>query len=83
MPNKKSYKIETLKKQYHKEWILVNLDKVDESTTTPLSGYLLAHSKNREEIYRKLLKRSKDRILVMFTEDKLPKGYAIAFYATV
>lgn len=82
MPKIKSYKIETLKKRYHKEWVLVKLDKVDESTTTPISGSLLAHSKNREEIYKKLMHFT-GRVLVMFTEDKLPKGYAIAFHVTL
>lgn len=72
-------KIEKIKKQHPKEWVLVRLNKVDESTTTPISGWLLAHSKNREDIYKKLM-HLKGRILVMFTEDKLPKGYAVAFH---
>jgi len=74
--------IQIIKKRYPKEWVLVKVGKVDDATTTPLSGHLIAHSKNRDEIYKKMMPL-KGKILVMFTEDKLPKGYAIAFYAAV
>ena len=60
--------------------MLIKVDKMDESTTTPISGYLIAHTKIKDEIYKRMMK-TKGRVLVMFTEDKLPKGYAIAFYA--
>lgn len=73
-------KIERIKKRFHREWLLIAVDKVDESTTTPISGRLIVHSPHRDEVYRKLLslKRKRD-ILVEYSEDKLPKGYAAAF----
>lgn len=49
----KSQKIETLRKRFHNEWLLIAVDETDEATTTPLTGRLLAHSKNRDEIYKK------------------------------
>ena len=75
-----SQKIETIKKRYHREWLLIAVDKVDEPTTTPISGKLIEHSPHRDEVYRKLfsLKRKHD-VLVEYSEDEFPKGYAAAF----
>lgn len=74
-------KIETIKKRYHREWLLIAVDEMDESTTTPISGKLITHSSHRDEIYRKLLsiKKRKWLPLVEYSEDNLPKGYAAAF----
>lgn len=78
----KTEKIETIKRRYHREWLLIAVDKVDEATTTPLSGRLVAHSPHRDEIYRKLSSFSrKAEILIEYSEDSLPKGYAAAFQA--
>ena len=77
----KTQKIETIKKGFHREWLLIAVDKVDESTTTPISGKLIIHSPYRDEIYRKLFTLPQKRnILVEYSEDKLPKGYAAAFH---
>ncbi len=75
----KFQKIETIRKKYPHEWLLIRVNKVDESTTTPLTGHLLAHSKNRDEIYKKMMKY-KGLTLTTYSEDKLPKGLAVAFY---
>jgi hypothetical protein len=45
-------------------------------TITPLTGYLLAHSKDRDEIYDQMVK-IKGLTLVTYSEDELPKGYTI------
>lgn len=76
----RAQKIETIKRRYHREWLLIAVDKMDEATTTPLTGRLLAHSPHRDEVYRKLpsLQR-KHEVLVEYSEDSLPKGYAAAF----
>ena len=77
---RKSRKIESIKKQYRREWLLIAVDKVDESTTTPLTGRLLAHSLCRDEVYQKLLVgKRKWPVLVFYSEDTLPKGYVAAF----
>ena len=79
----KIQKIETIKKQFNREWLLIAVNKVDESTTTPISGKLVAHSPHRDEIYRRLLSFKHIRgILMEYSEDKLPKGYAAAFKIT-
>jgi hypothetical protein len=73
-------KIETIKKRYHREWLLIAIDKIDESTTTPISGKVIAHSPHREDIYQMLIKPPKVRkLLVEYSEDSFPKGYAAAF----
>jgi len=75
----RSQKIETLRKKFHKEWLLIEIDRFDETTTTPLTGKLLAHSKNRDEIYKKQMDYKKSLICICYSEDKLPQGYALAF----
>jgi len=71
--------IAEFKKQFKHEWLLIAVDKMDDSTTTPLSGRLLAHSKDRDEIYKKMI-QYKALTLVTYSDDKLPKGYAVAFH---
>lgn len=79
--HKRSYKIETLKKHYHKQWLLIGVDKVDKSTTTPISGHLIAHSPNRSETYQLVMKiPRKYPLLIEYSEDRLPKGFAVAFF---
>ena len=77
----KSQKIETIRKKFHREWLLIAVDKVDESTTTPLTGRLLFHSPHCYEVDKKSIKYKK-RALVVFSEDKFPDGYAAAFYTS-
>ena len=73
-------KIQTIKKRYHREWLLIAVDKIDEATTTPISGKVIVHSPHREDIYQMLLKPPKaKKLLVEYSEDSFPKGYAAAF----
>lgn len=73
-------KIETIKGRYHREWLLIAVDKVDKSSTTPLAGRLIAHSPHRDEIYSRLSSYPrKTDILIEYSEDSLPKGFAAAF----
>ena len=76
----KSQGIEVIKRKYHREWLLIAVDKLDESTTTPISGRVIAHSPQRGDIYRRLstLKR-RWPVLVSYSEDTLPKGVVAAF----
>jgi len=73
-----STNIQKLRKRFHDEWLLIAVDKIDESTTMPLKGRLLVHSKDRDEIYQKML-RYKHNTYLTYSEDSLPKGYAVAF----
>lgn len=76
----KSEKIEKTKIRFPKQWLLIAVDKIDELTTTPISGKLIAHSPRRSEIYQQMMKvRGKKPILVEYSEDNLPQGFAVAF----
>lgn len=76
----KSERIEKIKKRFKREWLLISVDSMDESTTTPITGRVIAHSPHREDIYKILLNPPKGkRLLVEYSEDTLPEGYAAAF----
>ncbi len=76
----KSQQIEVIKKKFHREWLLIDVDKFDESTTTPISGRLLAHSPRRSDVYAFLKKIKRPHLPhIEYSEDNLPKGYAVAF----
>ena len=80
MKPKKPELIKTIKKRYRREWLLIAVDEMDESTTTPISGKVIAHSSHREDIYQMLIKPPKaKKLLVEYSEDSFPKGYAAAF----
>ena len=70
--------VETLRKRFHREWLLIAVDEVDHATTTPLRGRLLAHSPHRDEIYLKE-RSARGLTLTVYSEDHLPQGYAAAF----
>lgn len=76
----KTEKIKKIKNRIHRQWLLIAVDKIDEARTTPISGKLIAHSPHREDIYRILLNPPKGKkLLVEYSEDSFPKGYAAAF----
>ena len=76
----KSQKIEVIKRRYHREWLLIAVDKIDESSTTPISGRVIAHNPHRDEVYRKLLSlKRRWPMLVSYSEDTMPKGFVAAF----
>lgn len=76
----KREKIQSIKRRYDREWLLIAVDKTDEAGFAPVSGRLMAHSPRREDIYHILAKRPKaKKVLVEYSEDSFPKGYAAAF----
>ncbi|MFN0118128.1 MAG: hypothetical protein ACKVQC_07560 [Elusimicrobiota bacterium] len=76
----KSESIQKIKNKFHKEWLLISVDKVDYTTTTPLTGKLISHSPHRSEIYSALKKKNiSKKILLEYSEDDMPKGYIAAF----
>lgn len=77
----KALKIEPLRKKFKKEWLLIKPTKIDKMSR-PLQGILLAHSRSKEEIYH-LAKKFKEHIYITFSDDLLPKGYAVAFYVQI
>lgn len=75
----KTLTIGQIRRRYRREWLLIAIDEMDKATTTPLRGRLLAHSKDRDEVYDRLLRTRARLPLVTYSEDRPPKGYAVAF----
>jgi hypothetical protein len=69
--------IESLRKRYRGEWLLIGNVELDEMQR-PIKGVLLAHSKRKAEIYSKLLKIKTDRFAIEYA-GKIPKDYAVMF----
>jgi len=78
MTMSRNQRIERLRRAFPNEWLLIQVDRFDPHTTTPLTGRLLAHSK-RPEPLEKQAARTKELAYLVFGSDTLPKGYAIAF----
>jgi len=76
----KSQAIEQIRKRFHREWLLIAVDRLDARTQVPITGRLLVHSPHRDEIYDALLRR-KGLTVVLYSDKTLPKGYAVAFRA--
>ncbi len=76
----KSRKIETIRKEFskHCEWLLIKVDKTNNETGLALTGQLLDHSPDRDEISKKSIKQ-KGHILIDCSQHQFPKGFAAAF----
>lgn len=70
--------IEKIKKRHPNEWLLIRVNRFDRARTLPLTGWLVAHSKDRDEIYRQM-PRHRGLTLITHSENRLPRGYAAAF----
>ena len=68
--------IATLKRRYPKEWLLLTHVVTDE-LTRPVRGKLVAHSKNRDEIYDRLSKM-RGKLGVLYTGE-IPRKLAVLF----
>lgn len=74
----KSERIENIRRRFHNQWLLIKVTEFDKATSTIIRGRLIAHSPNRDEIYKKDISY-KGFTLIDYSEDKIPKGYAVAF----
>lgn len=68
--------IEMIKQAYKNEWVLLTDYEIDEYNE-PLLGVVVAHSKEREEIYDKQMEIKKD--LLIFYTGKIPEDLAVMF----
>ena len=78
MKRMRSQHIERLRKAHPDEWLLIEVDRFDARTTTPLTGRLLAHSKTLDPL-EKRAEHLKGLTCLVYGSDKLPEGYAAAF----
>ena len=68
--------IAALKRRYPKEWLLLTHVTADE-LTRPVKGKLVAHSKNRDEIYEQL-HRVRGGFAIEYTGE-IPKDLVVIF----
>ena len=76
----KTESIKDIRKKFknRKEWLLIKVDKFDKVNSRAINGHLIAHAKDRDEIYRKAIS-CKGFTLIDYSEDLPPRGYAFAF----
>ena len=74
----KSISIKKIRRRHKNEWLLIDVDRFNARTTTPLTGRLLAHSKRRDPLEKKSAS-AKGLIYLVYGSDTLPQGYAAAF----
>ncbi len=70
--------ISSLKKRYPKEWLLLTNVTADE-LTRPVKGKLVAHSKNRDDIYDRLARTRAKSVSVEYTGN-VPKDLVVVFW---
>ena len=78
MVQTKTKRIAQFRRAFPDEWLLIEVDRFDPRTTTPLTGRLVAHSKVRDPLERKAA-RQKGLVYLVFGRDTLTQGYAAAF----
>jgi len=61
--------------KFKDEWILVDVKEVDENFNL-IEGEVLAHSKDKEEVYKKLLEIRPKKFSIEFT-GKIPEELAV------
>ena len=64
-----------IKKNFRNQWVLIEVKKVDESFKV-LEGEVLAHSKDKDEIYQKLLKIRPKEFSIEYTGE-VPEDLAV------
>ncbi len=68
-------KWENIKKTFKDQWVLIEVEKVDESFNV-VEGEVLAHSKDKNEVYQKLLQIRPKEFSIEYTGD-IPEDLAI------
>lgn len=68
-------KWEKIKDKFKDEWVLIEVKKADEAFNLK-EGDVIAHSKDKEEIYRKLLELKPKRFSIEYT-GKIPEDLAV------
>jgi len=69
-------KIEKLKKEYHGEWLAIEVIEDDENG--PTRGNLLLHNLDHDKIWEKI-RNDPRRIYVTYAGPPIEKRYAVAF----
>ena len=78
MKGKRVQRLSALKRRYPKEWLLLTNVVADE-LTRPIKGKLVAHSKNRDDIYDRLAHIRAKSVSIEYT-GKVPKDLVVVFW---
>lgn len=71
-------RLEEIKEMFKDEWVLLRVLRTD-ALDQPAEGEVVAHSEERDEIYK--LQREIEGDIALFYTGEIPKkGYAVAFY---
>ena len=74
--------IRKIVRNHKNEWLLIHVIDFDAKRTLPLTGQLLAHSKERSEIHQRELQihqKHNPLTFKIFAGEPFVKGYAVAF----
>lgn len=66
---------EEIKKRYYGEWLLIAYTEMDEDMNV-LQGEVLAHSPDRDEVYRAISSRGGRAVALEYVGD-IPEDYAV------
>lgn len=66
---------EEMKKRYYGEWLLIAYTEMDEEMNV-LKGEVLAHSPDRDQVYRAIASREGKAVAIEYVGD-LPEEYAV------
>jgi hypothetical protein len=75
---KKSESIKTILKRYKNQWLLIELDKVDERVLKPKTGWLIGHSPRKEDLFEAMTTHH-GRLFSVYSGPVLPAGFKAAF----
>ena len=75
----KSEPIEKIRKRYKNEWLLIELDKVDERVLKPKTGWLVRHSPRKEDLFEAIKTHPGCRLYMDYSGPVLPAGFQAAF----
>lgn len=64
-----------MKDRYYGEWLLIAYTEIDEDMNA-IEGEVLAHSPNRDEVYRAISSRGGRAVAIEYVGD-LPEDYAV------
>ena len=73
-------KWDEIKEAFKDEWVLVQVEKVDESYNV-IEGEVLAHSKDKDQVYQKLLQIRPKQFSIEYTGE-IPEDLAVVMVLT-
>ncbi len=74
-------KWEDIKKNFEDEWVLIKVDKVSDNFDL-LEGEVLANSKDKDQVYRKLLEIKPKEFMIEYTGE-IPEDLAVVLLLNI